>query len=401
MHDEIVRWLGTGLLTAEGEEWTRQRRFLQPLFTHPAVEGYSKLDGRGDPAGRGGVGRDRGCEHRLGEQMQRLTLRVVVAALFGDSADRVVAQVRRSFPAISDTITRRGLGAVRLPMAVPTPRARRGRVARDDLFRACDEILAARRAGGPPATPTCSPCSSPRGRRRADRRDDEVRAQVLTFLLAGHETTSTALTFALHLLGRHPEVQDRVRSEVRDAVGEGSPTAATTASLPLTTAVVRETMRLYPSAPFLGRLAVEDDEVMGFAVPAGTTVVVPPWTVHRHPAVWADPLTFDPFRFVPGREQHRHRYAWMPFGGGPRACIGQHFSMVEAVLTLALVLREHRVTSLADTDHLPVSSLITLFPDGAGPGAHRAGALTHPPHPGSIRPPDKPLAATRGGAGRC
>ncbi len=362
MHDEIVRWLGTGLLTAEGEEWTRQRRFLQPLFTHPAVEGYSELmveeilrvvdewDVTEAPS------------TDLGEQMQRLTLRVVVAALFGDSADRVVTQVRRSFPAISDTITRRGLGAVRLPMAVPTPRARRGRVARDDLFRACDEILAARRAG---RTSGDADLLSLLLAARDDGEpigDDEVRVQVLTFLLAGHETTATALTFALHLLGRHPEVQDRVRSEVQDAVGEGSPTAATTASLPLTTAVVRETMRLYPSAPFLGRLAVEDDEVMGFAVPAGTTVVVPPWTVHRHPAVWADPLTFDPFRFVPGREQHRHRYAWMPFGGGPRACIGQHFSMVEAVLTLALVLRDHRVTSLADTDHLPVSSLITLFP---------------------------------------
>ena len=199
----------------------------------------------------------------LGEQMQRLTLRVVVAALFGDSADRVVPQVRRSFPAISDTITRRGLGAVRLPRRSRRHGARRGRVARDDLFGACDDIVAARREGrtsGDADLLSLLLAARDGGERLGD---DEVRVQVLTFLLAGHETTATALTFALHLLGRHPEVQDRVRSEVREAVGEGSPTAATTASLPLTTAVLRETMRLYPSAPFLGRLAVEDDEVMG------------------------------------------------------------------------------------------------------------------------------------------
>ena len=338
MHDEIVRWLGTGLLTAEGEEWTRQRRFLQPLFTHPAVEGYSELMVEEILRVVEEWDVTEAASTDLGEQMQRLTLRVVVAALFGDSADRVVAQVRRSFPAISDTITRRGLGAVRLPMAVPTPRARRGRVARDDLFRACEEILAARRAG----------------RTSGD-------ADLLSLLLAARTTESRSATTRCGFrcspssspVTRRPRRPSRSRStswaatrRSRTGCGRRCATRSARADPPPRRRHRSRSPRrwsgrprLYPSAPFLGRLAVEDDEVMGFAVPAGTTVVVPPWTVHRHPAVWADPLTFDPFRFVPGREQHRHRYAWMPFGGGPRACIGQHFSMVEAVLTLALVLR--------------------------------------------------------------
>jgi cytochrome P450 len=362
VHEEISRWLGTGLLTAEGEEWTSQRRFLQPLFTHAAVDGYADLmveeilhvveewDVTAEPV------------TDLGEQMQRLTLRVAVAALFGDSADRVIPHVRRSFPVVSDTIIRRGLGAVRLPAGIPTPRVRRGRVARDELLGACEEIVGARRAGR--SSGETDLLSRLLAAQELEGRlgDEEVRGQVLTFLLAGHETTSTALTFALHLLGRHPEVQDGLRDEVRTVVGDGRPTAAATASLPLTTAVLKETMRLYPSAPFLGRLTVADDEVLGHPVAAGTTVVVPPWTVHRHPDVWPDPLCFDPSRFTPEAEHRRHRYAWMPFGGGPRACIGQHFSMVEAVLALALVLREHRVTALADTAHVGVSSLITLFP---------------------------------------
>ncbi|WP_392542920.1 cytochrome P450 [Oryzobacter telluris] len=364
VHEEISRWLGPGLLTAEGEEWTRQKRFLQPVFTKVAVDGYADLMveeieavvGEWDVADRPVVD--------LGRQMQRLTLRVVLRALFGDAADDVIPHVNRSFPAVSDTIMRRGLGAVRLPASVPTPRVRRGRAARDDLFGVCEEIVAARREGR--TSGETDLLSRLLAARDGDERltDEEVRGQVLVFMLAGHETTSTALTFALHLLGRHQDVQDRVRAEVRQVLGDDRPTAATTASLPETTAALKEAMRLYPSAPILGRLSVGDDELMGHPVPVGTNVVVVPWTIHRHPDFWADPLVFDPSRFTGSgeRPEPSHRYAWMPFGGGPRGCIGQHFSMVEAVLALALVLRGHRVTAVAHGDRVPVASLITLFP---------------------------------------
>ncbi len=364
VHDEIARWLGPGLLTAEGEDWTRQKRFLQPLFTKQSVDGYAghmvreietvvaEWDTEGSPA------------VDLGQQMQRLTLRVVLAALFGDAADEVLPQVRHSFPAVSDTILRRGLGAVRLPAGIPTRRVRRGRAARDELFGLCDAIVTARREGR--TTGEGDLLTLLLAARDGDERmsDEEVRSQVLLFLMAGHETTAIALTFALHLLGRHHDVQEAVRTEVREVLGDASPTASTITTLPLTTAVLKEAMRLYPSAPIMGRLTVQDDALMGYRVPAGANVVVAPWTIHRHPDFWVDPLVFDPTRFTGtgARPEPAHRYAWMPFGGGPRACIGQHFSMVEATLALALVLREHRVTSLADTDRLEVASLITLFP---------------------------------------
>src|SRR6478735_2382929 len=275
-----------------------------------------------------------------------------------------VPDVRESFPAVSDTIMRRGLGALRLPAGIPTRRVRRGRAAREDLFGVCEDIVAGRREGRTTGeTDLLSRLIAARdGEERLS--DEEVRGQVLVFMLAGHETTSTALSFALHLLGRHQDVQDRVRAEVREVVGDRHPTARDVALLPETTAALKEAMRLYPSAPILGRLSVEEDELMGHRVPPGTNVVVVPWTIHRHPDFWVDPLVFDPSRFTGAgtRPEPTHRYAWMPFGGGPRACIGQHFSMVEAVLALALILREHRVTALADTDQLPVGSLITLFP---------------------------------------
>lgn len=364
VHEEIVRWLGPGLLTAEGEDWTRQKRFLQPVFTKAAVDGYADLmvDEIQAVVDEWDV-TDR-TQVDLGQEMQRLTLRVVLAALFGNSADDVAPHVRSSFPAVSDTIIRRGLGAVRLPVGIPTPRVRRGRAARDDLFGVCDAMVTARRTGR--TTGETDLLSRLLAARDGDERlsDEEVRSQVLLFLLAGHETTALALTFALHLLGRHPDVQDRVREEVRVVLADGTPTAATAAALPWTTAVLKEAIRLYPSAPILGRLCVEEDELLGRRVPVGTNVVVVPWTIHRHPEFWADPLVFDPSRFTGEgtRPEPAHRYAWMPFGGGPRACIGQHFSLVEGVLALALVLRGHRVTALGGTDLLPVSSLITLFP---------------------------------------
>ncbi|HYN67864.1 MAG TPA: cytochrome P450 [Ornithinibacter sp.] len=364
VHDEIVRWLGPGLLTAEGGDWTRQKRFLQPLFTKPAVDGYADLMVREieTVVGEWDVGGSPTVDLSL--QMQRLTLRVVLAALFGEGADDLLPHVRRSFPAVSDTILRRGLGAVRMPAGIPTRRVLRGRAAREDLFGVCDSIVSARRQGR--TTGETDLLSRLLAAHDGDEPigDEEVRSQVLLFMMAGHETTAIALTFALHLLGRHRDVQDAVRVEVRRALGEHPPTAATVTALPLTTAVLKEAMRLYPSAPILGRLTVQEDDLMGHRVPPGTTVVVAPWTIHRHPAFWADPLVFDPGRFTGtgSRPEPSHRYAWMPFGGGPRACIGQHFSMVEAVLALALILRGHRVTALADTDQLPVGSLITLFP---------------------------------------
>ena len=206
--------------------------------------------------------------------------------------------MRHSFPAVSDTILRRGLGAVRLPAGIPTRRVRRGRAARDELFGVCDAIVAGRREGR--TTGETDLLSLLLAARDGDERlgDDEVRSQVLLFMLAGHETTAIALTFALHLLGRHQDVQDGVRAEVREVLGDQHPTASTVAALPLTTAVLKEAMRLYPSAPIMGRLTVQEDELMGHRVPAGSNVVVVPWTIHRHPDFWVDPLVFDPSRFT-------------------------------------------------------------------------------------------------------
>lgn len=350
--------LGDGILTAWGDEWLRQKRFIQPVFTRTRVESYTDemVDAADELVGRW---RDGGTVD-LGAGLTQLTLRVVTRALFGIDAAPLEDAVARWFPALNRSIVTRVALPVPVPLAVPLRFNREFKGARDALQEVCSDLIARRRTAGAGGDDLASLLISARDG-DAHMTDEEVRDQVLIFLLAGHETTSTALTFTLHLLGRHPEIQERVRAEVADVLGDARPTAASLQLLPYTAAVLKEAMRLYPSAPFTGRLTAEDSNIGGYAVPAGSDVVLSVWTIHRRPDLWPDPLTFDPTRFL--GDERRNRYAWVPFGAGPRACIGQHFSMLESAATLAQLVRAFDFAAPAGTtDHLPVGSGITLYP---------------------------------------
>jgi len=337
-YSEIRSAFGDGLLTSQDADWQRQKRFLQPLFGPKRVDGYAAAMGEqvDDLVDRWRAGSPGLLD--LHEEMTALTLGTVCRILFGEDLDRILPVVQRTFDPLGDAVRRRAMAGLRLPRQWPTPVNRRLLRAERDLHGVCDEIVARRRADGERRQDMLGLLVDARDDGRS-LTDAEVRDQVLIFLLAGHETTSTALTYALHLLGRHPDAQRRVRAEVAAVVGDGSITAQHAAALPYTTMVLKETMRLYPSAPLLGRRAVEEDEILGYRIPAGADVVVAPWVVHRHPDFWDQPQRFDPQRFAPEREKARHRYAWFPFGGGPRGCIGQHFSMLESVIALASLVR--------------------------------------------------------------
>jgi cytochrome P450 len=358
-YGEIRDAFGDGLLTSQDDEWQRQKRFLQPLFTHRRVAGYADTMAaqvtdmiaawRAQPA----------AVRDLHDAMTGLALRIVCKVLFGNDIGQALPVVQRWFGPLGESVRSRSLAPVRLPYTWPTPVNRRLAQARRELFAVCDSIILQRRAGDGGEQDMLGLLLSARDSGTA-MTDAEVRDQVLIFLLAGHETTSTALTYTLDLLGRHPDVQDRVRAEA-DAVG-GVPTAAQAESLTYTTMVLKEAMRLFPSAPITGRRSVAADEICGYAIPPAADVVVTPWVTHRHPAFWDDPDRFDPERFAPERERARHRYAWYPFGGGPRACIGQHFSMLESAIALAGLVHNFRFATAggepAYTNH------ITLRPTG-------------------------------------
>jgi cytochrome P450 len=366
---EEIRWaLGDGLLNSQDERWLRQRRFIQPLFTRKRIAGYAEAMGEeaealsarwraagGERSGDEASGRGRIDLHG---EMSRVTLRIVGRLLFGADVERAVPVVGRVFPILGEHARMRAYSPVRLPHSWPTPANRRAERARADIRRVCDELIAARRADGARGDDLMALLIAARdGDERLD--DAEIRDQVLIFLLAGHDTTAIALTFALHLLGRHPDAQARVRAEAA-ALGGRAPGAADVEQLAYTTMVLKEAMRLYPPAWAFGRKNCADDEIGGHRVPAGAEIVVSPWVTHRHPGFWEDPLRFDPERFAPEREADRHRHAYLPFGAGPRACIGQYFSMLEAAIMLSVIVRDHELTSL--TDHVPLAPRITLHP---------------------------------------
>ncbi len=360
-YEELRAYIGSGLLTSQDEDWERQKRLIQPLFTPRRVAGYAavmaeeseRLVDELRPSALAGkpVG--------LQAAAMTYTLRVVGRLLFGDALDKVLDVLRGSWEPLQRHMVFRGVAPRRLPRDWPTPGGRRAKRAQRALYDAVDGVIARAAPDGDATEVRDLLTLLLRARDPADGSalsPGEVRDQVLVFLLAGHETTASALTFTLHLLGRHTEVQDHVREEAREGLGDPA------RALPYTRQVVQEGMRLYPSVCHIPRNARRDDVVMGHLVRAGEAVVLPVWVVHRDPRWWPDPLRFDPDRFAHAAAGRHRRYAYLPFGGGPRACIGAQFALLEASILTATVVRAFGLTS--DPTLPPLFAGITLRPKG-------------------------------------
>ncbi|MDD9379513.1 cytochrome P450 [Streptomyces sp. ZAF1911] len=364
IYQEVRDALGNGLLTSQDEDYLRQRRLVQPLFTKRRVDGYADAVATETASTLAAWEAAPDGVVDVADEMMTLALRAVARILFGTDVDATADVVDRSFPVITAYVMRRGYSPVNVPRDWPTPGNKRAAAAMDELYEVCDGIIAERRSTAAGATDEdlLSLLAAASSVDDGEFDATELREQVLIFLLAGHETTATSLAFSLHLLARHPELQDRARAEITAVLGDRTPGAADLDRLPYLTQVLKEAMRLYPAAPVLGRRSVTAAEVDGHTIPAGADVIVAPWVTHRHPGYWPDPERFDPDRFTPEAEAARPRYAWMPFGGGPRACIGQHFSMLESVIALAMLLRAYEFEAV-DTE-VSVTAGITLRTTG-------------------------------------
>jgi cytochrome P450 len=366
---EITAAIGPGLLTSQGRLWQRQRRLIQPLFTRRQIAAYATL--MAEQAARTADEWDR-RDRRMGAvdahtEMIELTLRVVGRAIFGRDVEHAAHVIGRTFPVLTRHTFRRAMAPVAPPPAWPTPGNLRAARAQHALYALADDLIARRRAAGPGGEDLLSRLLDARDPETGMAMDTEqVRAEALIFLLAGHETTSSALTFALHLLGRHPDEQQRVADEIAEVLGGRPPTAQDVPALRRTAMVLKEAMRLYPPLYALARRAERADEIGGYRVPPGSLLVVSQWATHRHPRIWGDPEAFDPDRFTLEQEAARHHYAYFPFGGGPRACIGSHFAMQEAQIALAVLLQRFRIR--APLTSLPLDTAgMTLRPKGPLP----------------------------------
>ncbi|WP_101257095.1 cytochrome P450 [Streptomyces barkulensis] len=345
VYTEIRESIGNGLLTSQDDDYIRQRRMIQPLFTRRRVDAYASA-----VYGEAVATADRwnSLSEKVvdaAEEMAEFALRTVTRVLFGADIDAAADVVRRNFPVIGESVLRRGVTPLRLPRHWPTPANRRTQAAQRELYAICDRIIAERSAAPGEADDMISRLILARDEDGSALSPDAIRDQVLVFLLAGHETTATALAFALHLLACHPEAQEKAHAEVDTVLSGGAAGAEHLDELPYLTRVFKEALRMYPSVAIMGRRSVADSEVCGFHIPGGSDVYVSPWVTQRHPGHWDHPDRFDPDRFAPEPEAARPRYAWFPFGGGPRACIGQYFAMLEGVIGLAGLLQRFRLTA--------------------------------------------------------
>lgn len=342
--------LGEGLLTTEGDLWLRHRRMLQAVFSRrrlaslvpPMAEAAEDLLARWDPWA------DTGARIDAAAEMTRFTLDVVGRALFGTDVVREARELGDHLTFLLRELARRldsGVGALSLIFVdLPGPRNHRILRAVDGLDGIVHRLIAERRDKEEGREDLLSLLLAARDEGTgAGLTDRQVRDHVMTFLLAGHETTANALAWALYLLSLHPRVARAVREEAVDALRGRTPTADDLERLPYTRAVVSEALRLYPPVPFLERDVLEDDHAGGYRIPAGSMVSLSPYLTHRHPEFWQHPEGFDPERFLGDRAKGRPRFAYFPFGGGPRQCIGAGFAVQEAVLGLTTIVRRFRL----------------------------------------------------------
>jgi len=359
-NQRIAEAFGWGLLTSEGELWERQRRLIQPLFTRRQSATYVELMAEEADAVARGWDRSGGVVDANSDSV-RLALRVLGRAILGDDVSNARDVLDSAFAALTRHTFRRATLPLTVPASWPTSANRTAARARAALYHVVDELIARRKRAGADGDDLISRLL--RGRVMDVQ---QIRDEALIFLLAGHETTSTALTFTLHLLARHPEEQRLVQTEI-DGILDGRPPAIEDVpALEHTARAIKEAMRLYPPAYALGRRAESAHEIGGYAIPAGSFVVLSQFATHRHPQFWENAEAFDPARFTPEREAARHPYAYFPFGAGPRACIGSHFAMLETTIAVAVLLHRFRVES--DRANVPLDTEgITLRPGGAVP----------------------------------
>ncbi|MFB6130819.1 MAG: cytochrome P450 [Salinigranum sp.] len=366
--------LGKGLLTSEGEFWRSERHRVEPAFHPGALSEYGPV--MTDYA-RGLTGGWRDGETRnVHADMMRLTVRIAAKALFDIDIEEAEGEVADALEEVMDRSARSMRRPFDVPTWLPLSENRRYRRALETLDDVAGRIVAERRAEQ--AENRRAAGRGTEGERdrsesdavslllaavddpETDLTERRVRDEIVTLLLAGHETTALALTYTFHLLGRHPDVEARLHDEV-DALS-GPPTVEDLEDLAYTDRVITEAMRLYPPVWEVIREPIADDVIGGFRVPAGVTVGMQQWVLHRDPRFYDDPLSFRPERWTPAFRSSLPAFAYFPFGGGPRRCIGDRFARQEARLVLATVAREWRLDPVeADLSFRPS---ITLRPSG-------------------------------------
>ena len=346
------RVVGEGLLTSEGDRWRKQRRLMQPAFHHTRIE---KLDGMIVDAAQSMLeGWQRAYEANqpidISREMAALTLTITTRSLFGvDLGDEV-----------------REIGEIinRAANYLEKPSNPRLIQSSQEFGEVVDRIIRQRKQNFKDGGDLLSSMILARDDQSGSGMDDEqLRNQVMTLMLAGYETTASALTWTWHLLARNLSALDRLRREVRDTLSGRLPRYADVNDhMPFTSMVLDESLRLFPPAWTLGRRAIGEDEIDGYYIPANSVIAICIYALHRHPGFWDEPESFDPERFTPENLKGRNKFSYIPFGAGPRQCIGNNFGLMEAALVMACVLQRFELHAVPGVEIQP-QALFVLRPN--------------------------------------
>lgn len=340
------RLVGNGLLTSEGEEWKRQRRLSSPAFHRDRIEAYAstmvEFTERLTSSWREGETRDM---HR---DMMRLTLEIVVRCLFKADVSRDVDDVGDTLKELVKPFASQASLKWILNNRLPTPYHFRFHALAKKIDTVVYRIIAEHRASGKDEGDLLSMLLAARDEDGSQMSDRQLRDEVMTLFLAGHETTALTLAWSWYLLGTNREAEKRFHAELDEVLGGRAPTMADLPRLKFTEQIAKESMRLYPPAFGLGREAIEDCEIGGYHVPAGTQVFLFQWSTQRDPRFYDEPLAFKPERWTEEFVATLPKYAYFPFGGGPRGCIGASFAMMEIILCLATIGQKFRLELVPD-----------------------------------------------------
>jgi cytochrome P450 len=360
--------VGNGLVVAEGESWVRQRKLAQTAFqrerlnalaptmtdtTDETLERWAELAQRGEPI-------------EIQSEMMHLILAILTRTLFGVDMSRDAADVEQSVATQAKYLNDRLNSPVDIPENAPLPVQKRFLAARDLLNSLVEGVVAERRRTAEDTGDLLSILLQAKDEETGEPISDvQARDEIKTLLIAGHETTATTLGWTFYLLSKHPEIEERLVAEIDEVVGDRAPTAEDVPNLKYTTMVLYESLRLYPPLWIVSRMPIEDDVIAGQPVKAGTSIIICSYITHRHPDFWPNPEGFDPDRFTPEAMKERHRYAYIPFGGGPRGCIGFPFAMMEMPVVLARVLQRFRLSLVPGFDVVPESAISLRQKNGA------------------------------------
>jgi cytochrome P450 len=357
----IVPLLGQGLLTSDGDLWLRQRRLIQPVFSKQRLASYAGC--MVDYAQRlAATWRDGEVRDIYGD-MVRLTLEIVAKVLFDADVARDAPEVGQALTVVMHNFLNRWGSLLPLPAWFPTP----GNLRFHHSIRRLDKIIyrfiAERRASGQERNDLLSLLLHARDEDSGGQMTDrQLRDEAMTLFLAGHETTANAMSFTWYLLAQHPEVEAKVLDELRRELGGRPPMADDMPRLKYAESVILESMRLLPPAYGFGRIAKQDCEFGGYRIPAGTTVLVSQWVTQRDPRFWPDAEKFRPERWQEPAIKQLPKFAYFPFGGGPRLCIGNTFAMMETILLLA-TLAPHAHFDLVPDHPFKLRPAVTLKPE--------------------------------------